>query len=166
MSLLLEGAYNAYIVQAYARTDYLAGASTRGWMRCFRRVRSFLLVTSCISPVSVVLFSLVMMGWRLRNTQLRMAPSRCSSWSHIFLRAGPDLVGQSGRYLVAAAPGEFDVRQHQALLVCATGQIRRRSHQPRCASSIRRAPWLHRPKRHVLLPGQTIASAHQCFFYH
>jgi len=90
----------------------------------FRRVRSFLLVTSCISPVSLVLFSLVMTGVAFYGIrELRMDSITVQQLvTYFFLRAGPDLVGQSGRVPGwAAAPGEFDVRKHQAAAGFANG---------------------------------------------
>lgn len=60
MSLLLEGAANSYIIQAYGRTAYLDGRFNRWLNDTFRRVRAFLAISSCISPLSLLLFALVM----------------------------------------------------------------------------------------------------------
>jgi len=102
----------------------------------FRRVRSFLWVTSCISPVSLVLFSLVMTGVAFYGIrELRMDSITGAAVGHIFfLRAGPDLVGQSGRYLGGALrQASLMFAKHQALAgLRQRARYGGRSHQPRC----------------------------------
>jgi ATP-binding cassette, subfamily B, bacterial len=60
IGLLLEGAANVTIVQAYNRVDYLSGRFNDGLRELFKRVRLFLLLVASISPVSLVLFASVM----------------------------------------------------------------------------------------------------------
>ncbi|HYK00233.1 MAG TPA: ABC transporter ATP-binding protein [Thermoanaerobaculia bacterium] len=60
IGLLLEGAANVTIVQAYNRVDYLSGRFNDALRELFKRVRLFLLLVASISPVSLVLFASVM----------------------------------------------------------------------------------------------------------
>lgn len=60
IGLLLEGAANVTIVQAYNRVDYLSGRFNGALRDLFKRVRIFLLLVASISPVSLVLFAAVM----------------------------------------------------------------------------------------------------------
>ena len=124
MSLLLEGAFNAYIVQAYGRTDYLSKRFDKWLDEMFRRVRSFLLVTSCISPVSLVLFSLVMTGVAFYGIrELRMDSITVQQLVTYFSYAlvlimSASQVGYLGGRLRQAS---LMFAKHQALLVCANG---------------------------------------------
>ncbi|MDP9361315.1 MAG: ABC transporter transmembrane domain-containing protein, partial [Acidobacteriota bacterium] len=60
IALLLEGAANVSIVQAYGRIEYLSRRFDDALQQLFKRVRVFLLTVSCISPVSLVMFGAVM----------------------------------------------------------------------------------------------------------
>jgi ATP-binding cassette subfamily B protein len=60
MALLLEGAANAYIIQAYGREDYM-NARFMTWLSgMFARVRRYLLLVACMNPVCLLVFSAVM----------------------------------------------------------------------------------------------------------
>lgn len=60
IGLLLEGAANVTIIQAYNRIDYLSGRFNDALRELFRRIRIYLLLVASISPVSLVLFACVM----------------------------------------------------------------------------------------------------------
>jgi ATP-binding cassette subfamily B protein len=60
LTLLLEGAANAYIIQAYAREHYM-NARFMSWLDgMYARVRRYLLLVACMNPVCLVVFSGVM----------------------------------------------------------------------------------------------------------
>lgn len=62
MSLLLEAASNAYIIQAYGRADYMCGRFS-GWLdEMFGRVWRQLLLMASMNPVCLLLFAVVMSG--------------------------------------------------------------------------------------------------------
>jgi len=72
MTLLLEAAANAYIIQAYGRGSYMS-TRFRSWLNeMFTRVRRQMLLMACINPVCLALFSGVMAGLAIYGTgQLR-----------------------------------------------------------------------------------------------
>lgn len=122
MSLLLEGASNAYIIQAYARTAYLSRRFDEWLGETFRRVRTFLLVASCISPVSLMLFALVMTavafyGIReLRTDDITVAQLVTYFSYAIVLVLSASQVGYLGGRLRQAS---LMLAKHEDMLVCA-----------------------------------------------
>ncbi len=69
MTLLLEAAANAYIIQAYGRAGYMS-ARFRTWLNeMFRRVRGQMLLVACMNPVCMVLFAAVMTGLAVFGTE-------------------------------------------------------------------------------------------------
>jgi ATP-binding cassette, subfamily B, bacterial len=59
---LLEGASNIYIVQAYKRVPYLSKRFDQGLNEMFKRVRAFFFLTSSMSPMSLLVFAIVMIA--------------------------------------------------------------------------------------------------------
>ena len=69
MTLLLEAAANAYIIQAYGRSVYMS-ARFRSWLdEMFVRVRKQMLLMACMNPICLALFSGVMAGLAIYGTQ-------------------------------------------------------------------------------------------------
>jgi ATP-binding cassette, subfamily B, bacterial len=62
MALLLESAANAYIIQAYGRADYMSARFTSRLNEMYSRVWRQMLLMSCMNPVCLVLFAVVMTG--------------------------------------------------------------------------------------------------------
>lgn len=122
ISLLLEGAANVSIVQAYARIGYLSRRFNEGLDEMFRRVRAFLLVTSGISPVSLMLFSLVMTavafyGIRELRTDNITVEQLVAYFSYaIVLVMSASQVGYLGGRLRQAS---LMLAKHEAMLACA-----------------------------------------------
>ena len=60
MALLVEGAANAYVIQAYGREAYMNGRFASRLEETFVRVRHHLFLMASMSPVSLIVFSFVM----------------------------------------------------------------------------------------------------------
>jgi ATP-binding cassette subfamily B protein len=60
MALLLEAASNAYIIQAYGRTNYMT-VRFRSWLdETFAHICRYMLLMACMNPVSLLVFAGVM----------------------------------------------------------------------------------------------------------
>ncbi|MFP2905397.1 ABC transporter ATP-binding protein [Pyxidicoccus sp. 3LFB2] len=79
VSLLLESASNAYVIQAYERIDYMNARFVERLDDTFARVKSHLRLMSLMNPISMVVFTAVISGtiafgvFELRNGRLTVA---------------------------------------------------------------------------------------------
>jgi ATP-binding cassette subfamily B protein len=69
MSLLLEAASNAYIIQAYGRAGYMSSRFNSRLNEMYSRVWRQMLMMACMNPVCLVLFAAVMTGLGLYGMQ-------------------------------------------------------------------------------------------------
>ncbi|MBO0724799.1 MAG: ABC transporter ATP-binding protein, partial [Blastocatellia bacterium] len=62
VSVLVESASNAYVIQAFGRIEFMEGRFAQELRRTFERIRKHALLMAAMSPVSLIVFSCLMVG--------------------------------------------------------------------------------------------------------